>query len=311
MRKHIAALAVGVLVLLFAAPIAAAGSAFPHTGRVLFAAGGDIAVGAGEHADLVVVTDGTATIAGDVNTVVVLEGTLAFRTGARAESLLIVRGHAELDAGSIVARDVLTLDATVTRIDGATVGGVVRGVETDVLSLGVLLGSAAVLLWVGFFVATVLAALALMALAGRQVQTATAAIRGEPVKVFVVGLIGLVVLPLVAVLAMATVIGIPTGIALLLGVWPFLAFLGYLVTAVWIGEWLVTRAGDAGVRRRPFLGAVVGVVVLQVLAFVPLVAPILTLFGFGSLLVAGWRVLRGPQARSDGFVAPAPAPVVA
>jgi hypothetical protein len=131
------------------------------------------------------------------------------------------------------------------------------------------------------------------------------------VKVFVVGLIGLVVLPLVAVLAMVTVIGIPTGIALLLGVWPFLAFLGYLVTAVWIGEWLVTRAGDAGVRRRPFLGAVVGVVVLQVLAFVPLVAPILTLFGFGSLLVAGWRVLRGPRARSDGFVAPAPAPVVA
>ena len=243
-------------------------------------------------------------------TIIVLDGTVTLRSGARAESIVVLRGKVTLDAGSTVLRDVATLEATVDRAEGATVGGVVRGHEADVVGLGGLFGWAAVMLSVGFFLATLLGALLLAGLGARQVRSAIAVIRTEPAKVFFVGLLGLVAIPLAAILAMATVIGIPTGVALLLGVWPFLGLLGYLVTAVWIGEWLLLRTRGRTGGARPYLGAAVGVVALQLLTLVPIVGPLLTLFGFGAVVVAGWRVIRGPAGRASALpamTAPMPA----
>ena len=58
-----------LLVGAFAAPVAmAADEALPHTGRVLMAFGGDVAVPADEQADVVFVANGDADIAGTVNT---------------------------------------------------------------------------------------------------------------------------------------------------------------------------------------------------------------------------------------------------
>ena len=63
----------------------------------------------------------------------------------------------------------------------------------------------------------------------------------EPVLTLLVGLAGLVVIPLVAILAMITVVGAPLGLAILFVVWPAAAFAGYLVAGIWIGEWLLGR----------------------------------------------------------------------
>ena len=75
MRRVILFLAVAVLALGLAAPaVLAAQPTFDHTGTALMAFNGDVTVPAGDVADAVFVTGGTATIHGKVETVVVLDG---------------------------------------------------------------------------------------------------------------------------------------------------------------------------------------------------------------------------------------------
>ena len=65
MRRIAGLLIALIALLLVVAPVAAADGQLPHTGRILIATEGDITVPAGERADLVFVTNGTATIAGE------------------------------------------------------------------------------------------------------------------------------------------------------------------------------------------------------------------------------------------------------
>ena len=101
----------------------------------------------------------------------------------------------------------------------------------------------------GLALVTLVAGLALAALGATQVRAAEALITHEPGETILFGLAGLVVIPLVAVLAMITVIGAPLGLAILFMVWPAAAFAGYLVAGIWIGEWLLYRGATRAARR--------------------------------------------------------------
>ena len=61
-----------------------------------------------------------------------------------------------------------------------------------------------------------------------------------------------------AVLAMLTIVGIRPASALLIVVWPLVAFVGYVVAAIWLGEWLVERRDGAVAAERPYAAATVG-----------------------------------------------------
>ena len=143
---------------------------------------------------------------------------------------------------------------------------------------------------------TIVAALALAALAARQVRNAEALISHEPAETFVFGLAGLIVVPLVAILAMVTIIGVPLGLAILLMVWPAAAFAGYLMAGIWIGEWLLYR-GDAAATGAAVPG-------LRPRADRPAgrrassrsSVPIASLFGFGAVLLLAWRIFRAAGA---------------
>jgi hypothetical protein len=111
--------------------------------------------------------------------------------------------------------------------------------------------------------------------------------------VLVAGIAGTIVLPLLAILLVTTVVGAPIGLALLFLGLPVLAFLAWIVAAIWVGDWIVARNRMAAEPDRPYRAAVVGVLVLAVCGLIPFVSAIATLFGFGALLLAGWRVLRG------------------
>ena len=80
------------------------------------------------------------------------------------------------------------------------------------------------------------------------------------------------------------------------------------MAAIWIGDWIV--AGTRGSREpgRPYLAAVVGVIVLALVGVVPFVTAIATLFGFGALLLAAWRVLRPESTPLGQAGAAQPAP---
>ena len=74
MRRIVAIAAAMFIVMLFLVPVALAADAMPHSGRVLISTQGDVTIPAGEQADFVMVVDGTATIAGEVNTIFVVNG---------------------------------------------------------------------------------------------------------------------------------------------------------------------------------------------------------------------------------------------
>ena len=269
-----------------------ASGTLPHTGRVLIVASGDVEVATHESADAVIVLGGHAIVSGTVETLVVVEGTASV-TGATLETIAIVNGTARLDGGTTVLGDVHELNATVDVAPGTEIGGRFRDLTGDVAGFGLFMGAAMLLLWIGFALATLLFALLLVGLAARQVRCATTLISREPGKTALVGLVSLIVPPLLAALAIVTIVGIPTGIAVLLFAWPAIAFIGYIVAAIWLGEWLLGRREGATPPVRPYGAAVVGLIVASVIGLVPLVTAILSIFGLGAVVLAAWRTLRG------------------
>ena len=158
------------------------------------------------------------------------------------------------------------------------------------------------MLLVGFGVAALAVALLVAAFGARQVRRAESLISDEPGTVLVAGIVGSVVLPILALLATVTIVGAPLGLGALFLVLPALAFIGWIVAAIWIGDWILGRSGGPRAER-PYAAAVVGVLVLALAGILPFVSAIATLFGFGALLVIAWRILRPPTA-SIGAAAP-------
>jgi hypothetical protein len=265
-------------------------------GRVRIAVDGDLTLPAGDTADVVVVLRGDARIEGTAAVVAVIDGGLTLTSGGVADRVAIVRGTADLQAGSTVTHDVLELDSTVTVDPAATVGGEVRSLAFDLAGVGVALGVLGLIAWGAFALLTWVAGLALAAFGSRQVRSAEWLISREPLKTFVVGIGMVIVPPIVAVLLMVTVVLLPVGLALLLIVWPVLAFLGWLVGATWIGDWILRTAGRDRPERRPYLAVTIGLVVATLASLIPLVGAVISLFGTGAVALAGWRMLRTPES---------------
>jgi hypothetical protein len=299
------ALAIATLGLV---PAALAAEPLTDQGRVLVSVGGDVTLPAGDRADLVVVVNGAATIAGDVRTLVIVEGSATLE-GARAGTVWAIRSDVELGRGTVVSGDVRTLDSPVHMVGNATVQGEVSDIQASLFAIGAVLAPAFLLFWLGMGLALIIAGLLLAGLASRQVRMAEQVISREPALTFLVGLLGLVVFPFAAVLMMITIIGAPLGLGVMFGLWPLLAFVGYLVAGIWIGDWLLARGEAPKTRERPYLAAVIGLVLLGLVGLVPIVSivnAIASLFGFGAVLLVAWRVLTAGRTGAQPVAAPAP-----
>ncbi len=291
LTRLVAAVAAAALIpLLLLVPAAAAADPAGQTGRVLISIQGDVTLPAGDQADAVIVTGGTATIAGQVHTVFAVDGTVVIQ-GATVTTIVAVRSPVTLENGTVVSGDVVAIDSAVQKIGDATVQGAIRGPGSDLIAFAAILIPIVFLFYLGLALASVVAGLFLAGLAARQVRSAEAVISHEPLTAIGVGLLGLIITPAVAILAMVTVIGAPLGLAIFFGVWPLIAFIGYLVAGIWIGEWILHRSSPSVERERPYLAAVIGLLSLFVLGVVPFVTPIASLFGFGAVLVVAWRTL--------------------
>lgn len=282
-----------LMALLFLVPVAlAAEPELTQTGRVLISTGGHVTVAADEHLDAVVVVNGEATIEGTVDTLVAVDST-ANVSGATIETVVAVRGPLNLGPGTVVTGEILKLDALVTRTGDAAVTGGIRDIGADLVGIGFFLAPVLLLLFVGFFVAAIAAGLLLAALASRQVRAAEQVITREPVQAFLVGLVATFV-PIILIVALfVTIVGAPLAVGILFGLWPAVAFVGYLVAATWIGDWILARLTRPTTRERPYVAAVVGILVLQLLAIWPFLPMLASLFGYGAVLLLAWRTLRG------------------
>jgi hypothetical protein len=310
--KRLLGIAAAVLIaFVLLVPAVFAANPLPHTGRVLVSTGGDVTLPADEHADVVVVVNGTATIRGEVNTIVVVNGA-ADLLGARTENLVAVKSPVELGPGTVVQGDVQQLDSLVHQTGNAQIQGRVTDLAATLIGIGAVLGPALLLMWIGFGLAAIAAGLLLAGLAARQVRAAEGIISREPVLALAAGIVGVFVFPILAILLIATLIGAPLGAGILLGILPLVAFVGYLVAGIWLGEWIVRRTSSESIRERPYLAAFIGVFILQALGVVPIlsiVTMIASLFGFGALLVLSYRTLRTHTVTQPTVVGPMPAPV--
>ncbi len=306
MRKLLSLFAGGVLALGVAGVAIAADDGVIQTGRVLIALGGDIEVSAGEQAETVIVVSGNATVAGAVKTLFVADGAATTVSGARLDSLTVINGTADLVSGTVIAGDINQASSTINRAADVQVGGTVRDLAGDIAGFGLFMGAFAILLWIGYAAATILVGLLTAGLAARQVRQATTLIGQEPGRTFLIGLLSVLVPPILMIIAAITVIGIPAALGLLIVVWPMTAFVGYMVAAIWIGEWLLGRTNRVPAQR-PYLAAVVGLVVAFLLGFIPMVTVIVSIFGLGAVVLAAWRTLRRePTPAGMGQAEPAP-----
>ncbi len=309
MRRLFAAVAALAIAAILVAPGASAeDGAMIHTGRVLISTGGDFTLPAAEQADAVVVVGGTATIAGEVNTIVVVDGR-AILDGARTETIVAVRSPVDIGDGSVVLGDVRTVESLVTRHGDARVDGQVRSIAGEIAGFGFFLGPLFILLFAGFALASVVAGLLLAGLAARQVRAAEALISRQPGTTFLVGIAGIFVPILVVVALFVTVIGAPLGLGILFGLWPLVAFLGWLVSGIWIGDWILRRSSSEPVRERPYLAAVLGIVILQLLAIWPFLPMIASLFGTGAVIRLAWQTFRSSPTAAPVIRVSAPAPM--
>ncbi|HEX6869205.1 MAG TPA: hypothetical protein VF119_10395, partial [Candidatus Limnocylindrales bacterium] len=252
MTRALGILGAILLSTLILVPFAIAADATTSNGRVLIAIDGDVTVPAGESAEAVIVVSGTATILGAVDTVVAVDGTVDLQ-GAAVDTVVAITSPVSVGAGTTVGGDVLTLDSDVTTADAATVAGEVRDLTFQFVALGALLAPAFLLFFVGMALVSVVAALVLAGIAARQVRAAEGLIVHEPGQVLLVGIAGLVAPLIVAIALMITVIGAPLGIAILLFAWPAVAYIGYLVAGIFVGEFVLTRMQPGVVRERPYL----------------------------------------------------------
>ena len=300
-RRHVVRSVLGALgALLIAAalpalPAAAAVSDSAGTdGGVLVRVAGDVAVPASRSVDVVVVVQGDLSLEGKVEVVVVVDGTAAL-TGATVGTLVVVGGEAVLRDGTVVTGDVVLPNSTMDRDGSSRIDG---EVVTDLSGFQRALTFVNIVLAVGGALLTILAALLLAAIAPGTVRSAVTAIRADTGRVAIGGLVFWLALPLAAVPLLLTVVGAPTALAIWLLVLPAVAFAGYIVSAIWIGQLIVDRRGE---RHHPYVAALVGTALLLAVGLIPFLGG---LVGFAAAIVGGsalaltaWRSFRsGPSA---------------
>jgi cytoskeletal protein CcmA (bactofilin family) len=251
---------------------------------------GDVVVPRGQSVGEVVVFSGSATVAGVARgDVVVLDGPITI-AGQVGGDVVAVHGPVRLLRTAQVAGSVRG-GQEVTVADGAQVGGAIRHGVRFTLSgpldvLGPLLASASIT------VSILAVAFLLLLFAPRGIDRVVAAGRGAPFASAGWGLVIAIALPVGAVFAGAIVLGLPFGIALLLGLGVF-----WLVGIAWT-TWVVGRTvlGEPHAKWASLLagwgiGSAVGLV-----PFVNAVWWILgSVFGLGAMLVAAWRARRPPE----------------
>ena len=288
------------LLILGLAPASAAGQeagASSRGDRVVIT--GPVSIERGETADDVVVIDGPVSVAGRVRgDLVVVSGTLRI-SGTVDGDVVAFAERAILAPGARIGGDLIYGDKRPRVSGGATVEGDVDRVNVDeIADPAGFIGAAA--LWIAVSVSALVLGLLLLWLAPRALDAAFAAASTSLGPTIGWGLLLFFGLPILAVIALVTLVGIPLGVALLLALLPLYA-IGYTTSAWLLGRRLL------GPPRGPVLAFLAGLAVLRVLAIIPIVGGIVwfaaTVVGLGALLVATWRARRDYPEQAS----PAPA----
>jgi cytoskeletal protein CcmA (bactofilin family) len=265
---------------------------------------GGAVVPAGQIAGDVLVLDGTVRIAGHVTGDVVSVAGPVRVSGRIDGDLIAVSDRALLASTARVGGDLRYGDESPVLARGASVGGKVSNEDWGDAASG--WGWVSLLAWwLAVSVSTLIVGVLLVWLAPGALYAAERAVRERLGATIGSGVAIAIVVPILAILALVTVVGIPFGVALLLAAIPVL--LVAYTTAAWIVGRRVLRNRSSSAWAALFAGWGI----LRVLALIPVAGGLVGLaamvVGLGALAVALWRARRtgAPAATAPGPPAPA------
>lgn len=270
-------------------------------GDVTIRIDGDFHLAQGEIVGTAIVIHGDATIDGFVRDALVVVDGAATVNGTVGESITIISGDLALGPRARV-NDVLLIRSDLARDPGATVtGDITRRSRILFPGAAVVFG---ILAWVGITVMMLLAGLLFAAVGGGQLTRAAQAMTASPGQTILGAVVVVVGIPMAAVAAIITLLGLVAGLAMLFFLLPALLFLGYVVAGAFLGGLLTRGLGRQGGTSHPYLEVVAGLALLQVAMLIPgfgaLAGGLLSLWGAGGLAYLAWLAFRPP--------APAPVP---
>jgi hypothetical protein len=207
----------------------------------------------------------------------------------------VVLGEAAQVRGSVLA------GGKVLAEEGASVGGDIKeGVAFTLREPLRAIGRFVV--WLAVSVSTLLLGFALLLLAPRGADAVHLAASRAPWSSLGWGVGVFLGLPVLGVLLLVSLLGLPLGLTLLLAI-AFAMFVGYAWSA-----WIVGRLLWRPPRNRA-LSLLIGWAILSLVALVPVAGGFTwfagAVFGLGAVVVAVWRA-RGTRGRHRAGVVPAP-----
>jgi cytoskeletal protein CcmA (bactofilin family) len=258
---------------------------------------GDVTVPRGETVDAIVVADGDVRLAGHADGDVVLFAGDATISGRIDGDLVTFGGRARLLPGAYVAGDVHYGDEPPIVAAGATVRGDIAEEDWDD-SLELLPFIGAVALWLGITISMAILGVLILLIAPRAADAISARSRERIGPVIAIGIAVAICLPLVAVIAAITLVGLPLAFTIGLALLP-LAALAYVAAAYALGRRIV------GAPRSRLWSFFAGLAILRALALVPflgfLVGFAAIVFGLGLIGAAIGAAREEPEpARSPG-----------
>jgi len=250
-------------------------------------------VAEGEQVGDLVVFHGSSTVDGTVDGSLTAFDAPVTISGQVNGDVMVFNGRVELREGANVTGDVVSQRAPVVD-SGATIGGETKRIQTNFDWEG--FGWAGRLAWwLAVSVSTLVIGLVLLWLVGRGANRIVEAGRTGIGPSIGWGLLAFFGLPILGIIALVTIVGIPLGLGVLAAL-GLLYAVGYSATA-----WIVGRS----ILREPMawiLAFLVGWGILRVLALIPVLGGLVgfaaVVFGLGALAVVIWR------ARTTGHAAP-------
>ncbi|HEX8155921.1 MAG TPA: polymer-forming cytoskeletal protein [Solirubrobacteraceae bacterium] len=239
-----------------------------------------VLVGPDESTGDVVVGQGDVTIRGNVKgDVVVADGDVTIR-GKVTGDVMTFNGTTTLGRRGQVGGDLLYAKGKPKIASGAIVRGKVQ--KINVGDLGGFGGLAYIAVWLAATISVFLLGLLLLLLAPRAAEAVARAAKTSTVASLLWGLLLFFLIPILAILCLFTLVGIPLGGGLLLALIPIYA-LGYTAAVFIFGRLIMAKSARV-------LAFLVGLIILRVLALIPFVSSIIwflaTIFGLGAILLA-------------------------
>lgn len=302
--RHIVIL---LLALSFALLPATAFADSEENGGFILRVNGDATLAAADQLDSLVVINGDATVDGTIHESLTVVNGDAVVSGSVLGDINVVRGDLRLLDGASV-NNVNLVRGDLEQAPGAMVNGEIERTSRFFVQAGwaTFLG---VLFFVGLGLALLAVAIGFALLGAGQLKSATTSLAEKTGQTILAGIVTVIVLPIVAGIAIVTIVGAWIGLGILFVLIPALTLLGLAISATWIGSMVLHRNSEW--PARPVGAAALGTLIVLVALAVPgvnaLAVIVLGTWGVGGLV---YTALRGMRQNTATTTAGASSPAV-